>query len=84
MEAAMAEQDKRVWWIPQVPGTPFYVPVDSLKEAKLVIDVLGRYDEFQFTQNIKPDYCNVGGLQVEEGGEWVDWYNEDGESIDDI
>lgn len=70
--------DLRVWWIPQVPGKPFHQEVDNLKEAKLLLTTLARYDAFQFENRIKPDYANAGGLLVydtdmEEGGEWVDY-----------
>jgi len=54
--------DLRVWWIPQIPGEPFYAPVPSVNAAKLLLDTLARYDQFQLDQRIKPDYCNVGGL----------------------
>lgn len=73
----------RVWWIPQVPMDPFIVPVNNLREAKLLLDTLAKYDAFQFDNNIKPDYSNVGGLSVFEDGEWCDWYDEDGNDIDD-
>lgn len=78
------EGDLRVWHIPQVPGKPFYVPVQSPEEAIKVLDILADYDQFQFQNNIKPDYCNASGLEVFEGGEWVEWYNEDGEDIDEV
>lgn len=74
----------RVWWIPQVPGKPFYVPVDSLVEARLLLDTLAKYDQFQFENRIKPDYCNTGGLQSFEDDEWTDWYDDDGNEIDDF
>lgn len=78
------EQKLRVWWIPQVPMKPFRTEVKSLVEAKLLLNTLAQYDIFQFENNIKPDYCNVGGLEVFEDGEWTDWYDEDGESIDNF
>lgn len=73
----------RVYWFPQVPCKPFHVEVGSLVEAARVMDALARYDEFQFMQHIKPDYSNAGGLEVYEGGEWVDWNGEteDGEWV---
>lgn len=78
--------DLRVWWIPQVPGKPFRVPVTSPAEAKKLILVLAEYDAFQFNNNIKPDYCNAGGLECfsQDGdGEWWDWYDEaTGDDID--
>lgn len=71
----------RVWWIPQIPGKPFHVEVPDLKTARLVEDTLARYDEFQYKNNIKPDYANVGGTHrwnaIE--NEWVDCDEEDDE-----
>ncbi len=67
----------RVWWIPQVPMKPFYVPVSSLEEGAKLLDVLAAYDMFQFENNVKPDYCNVGGLDVFEDGEWCSWMDEE-------
>jgi len=72
----------RVWWIPQVPMNSFYVYVKTIKEAKLIIQVLADYDTFQFENKVKPDYSNVGGLQVYDGEEWIDWLCE--ECDDDI
>lgn len=78
------EGDLKVWWIPQIPGTPFEVPVRSLEEAAFLITTLADYDLFQLEQNIKPDYSNVGGLMRFENGEWFDYENEDGYSIDQL
>ncbi|MDB5437966.1 MAG: hypothetical protein JWM33_393 [Caulobacteraceae bacterium] len=69
--------DLRVWWIPQVPIKPFLCPVADLPQAALLIEALARYDAFQFENNIKPDYCNAGGLSVFEDGEWSDWSDEE-------
>ena len=68
----------RVWWVPQVPMKAFYVPVNSPEEGKKLLDILSAYDMFQLSNSIKPDYCNVGGLQMwdEEEKEWHDWYME--------
>jgi len=68
--------DLQVWWIPQVPMKSFTVPVSSVAEGVKVMDLLAAYDIFQFENNVKPDYCNAGGLNVFEEGEWVDWYDE--------
>lgn len=77
-------QQLRVWWIPQVPGKPFYVPVDSVAEGVRIMDTLARYDLFQLENNIKPDYANVGGLEMwdlDSDGEgtpgWISWYDEE-------
>jgi hypothetical protein len=75
--------DLKVWWIPQVPGKPFEVPVATIDEAKKLLDVLAKYDAFQFEQKVKPDYSNVGGLMIFEDGEWTDWSDDVGESIDE-
>ena len=68
----------QVWWIPQIPGKPFTVPVGSREEGQKLLKVLADYDRFQFQNRIKPDYCNAGGLSVLEDGEWVD-LDEDGD-----
>ena len=69
----------RVWWIPQVGiEEAFYIPVESVEEGKKVIDLLAAYDAFQLQNKVKPDYLNVGGLQMldEISQDWEDWYME--------
>lgn len=78
------EGNLRVWHIPQVPGKPFYVLVASPEEAIKVLDILASYDMFQYENFIKPGYCNASGLTVFEDGEWTEWYNDDGEDIDEV
>ena len=83
------ENKLRVWWIPQVGAISeaFYVPVQSVAEGKKVLDMLAAYDAFQLQNRVKPDYCNVGGLQMfdEEECEWNDWYMEtDEDYFDDV
>jgi len=78
------EQILRVWWIPQIPMKAFHVYVKNICEAKLLLNALAGYDEFQYKNNIKPDYCNVGGVEIFEDGEWCTWYNEDGYDIDEV
>jgi hypothetical protein len=79
----------RVWHIPQLPGKPFYVPVQSLEEALRVMKTLALYDKFQIDNNIKGDYANMQGLQAwyedpEEGGRYLEWNDEQtGEDIND-
>lgn len=78
----------RVWWIPQVgkqnlstfrKTKPFYIPVGSVEEGKLVLETLAFYDCYLYNQNIRGDYCNTGGLQMldPEFNDWVDWYDEE-------
>ena len=81
----------RVWWIPQVPMTSFEVDVAGPEEAKKILSVLANYDRFQYENNIKPDYCNAGGLNMFDEddttdspkGSWTTWYDDiTGEDID--
>ncbi len=30
--------DLRVWWIPQIPMNPFYVPIDTLAEGVKLLE----------------------------------------------
>lgn len=76
------EGQLRVWHIPQAPGKPFEIDVQTPQEAKRIIDMLAAYDLFQFKNRIKPDYTNASGLLVFEDGEWVEWYDENGDDID--
>jgi hypothetical protein len=77
------EGDLQIWWIPQVPMESFNMPVASIEEATLLLKTLARYDLFQYENNVKPDYCNMGGLSIFENGEWTDWYHPDtGENVD--
>ena len=70
----------RVWWIPQVGviNEAFHIPVQSVEEGKKVMDTLAAYDAYQVQNRIKPDYCNVGGLEIynPETEEYEDWYFE--------
>jgi hypothetical protein len=72
----------RVWWIPQIPGKQFEWPVNSTDEAAMLLDALAAYDDFQFSQRVKGDYSNTGGLLRFEGGEWVDWEDDECDEFD--
>lgn len=78
--------DLRVWWIPQVPMEPMYIEVKTIREARLVMQTLGEYDDFQYQNSIKPDYSNAGGLEVYEADiqDWIEWYNDDDSDIDNV
>jgi hypothetical protein len=74
----------RVWWVPQIgsgESEKFFIPVESVEEAKKYMDVLAAYDAFQYNHDIKPDYCNAGGLEVWDDDEnsWCDWTYDDGD-----
>ena len=79
----LKEGQLRVWHIPQVPCKSFKVYVNTVQEAKKILETLAIYELFKLEYKIKPDYSNAQGLEVYEDGEWCDWYNEDGEDIDD-
>jgi hypothetical protein len=80
----MIEGDLKVWWVPEVPGNAFEVPVTNLIEAKLLLDAFANYDDFRLEHGICDDYSNAGGLLVFEGGEWLDWESADGDDIDHL
>ncbi len=73
-----------IWWRHQVPCDAFRAPVRDIREAKNMLSLLASYDQFQLDHNIKGDYCNAGGLEVFEDGEWIEWENPDGCNIDDV
>lgn len=68
----------------QVGAVPnFYIEVSSIEEAWLIMNILWEYDDFQFNNNVKPDYCNMTVLEVfnEEEKDWEEWYDELGLNI---
>lgn len=83
MRKRHVEGTLRVWHIPQVPGKPFHVVVNTPKHGKQILDVLADYDLFQLENMIKPDYSNAGGLEIFENGKWHEWYDESGFNIDE-
>lgn len=71
-------QSFRVWWVPQIPGKPFVVDVESVEMGRWLENVLAEYDLFQYENRIKPDYCNQGGTLVRDSdGYWVDVDDDD-------
>ncbi len=83
----MSKIEYKVWWIPQLPMKPFEVPVSSIEEGKKLCKILADYDAFQFENNIKPDYCNAGGIVMKHPiiteNEWYD-VPDDEEELADI
>lgn len=62
----------RVWWIPQIPGKPFFYPVPTIEAGVTLCDALAKYDLFQLESQIKPDYSNVGGIEIlDRDGDWL-------------
>lgn len=66
-EARVAATDGRaefrVWWVPQIPMEGFQHPAPDFASARFLANALGQYDLFQFENNVKPDYCNMGGVE---------------------
>ena len=72
------EKKLRVWWIPQIPMSSFYVDVSTIEEGVKIMDVLADYDAFQLENNVKPDYSNAGGLvQLDDDDEWLGWCDDE-------
>ncbi len=73
----------RIWHIPQVPMKAFHVEVSNIDEAWKILNTLWNYDLFQYENKVKPDYCNMSGLEYfdEEEKDWLGWEDEDGYNI---
>lgn len=80
-ESIPEEGSLRVYWIPQVPMDPFHWNVDTVEEAARTIHMLAEYDIFLFNTKVRSDFANAGGLEIFEGGEWVEWESADGDDI---
>lgn len=70
----------RIWWLPNVPGTPFYREVKDLEEAKRLLNTLVDYTRYLEHRDMLYEYdADTGGVQMwvtdvelPDGGEWVD------------
>lgn len=59
------------------------LPEREFQVRAFIVTIGSPPDElFQYEQSVKPDYCNAGGLNVFEDGEWVEWHNDAGDDID--
>lgn len=85
--------DLKVWWIPQIPMKRFEYPVKSIQQATIILDVLAKYDIFQYENNVKPDFANAGGLLVydeeciednDPDSGWVEWDDDEGRDIKEV
>lgn len=76
----------RVWWVPQIGMTyePYEVVVQNTEQAAFLLAALAEYDLYQLANHIKPDYANMGGLEVYHDGEWAEWEDENGEGIENV
>lgn len=76
----IAENTLKVWYIPQVGAVnkPYEVIVPNIATAKIVMDSLTGLSNYEFENEIKPDYADAIGLsRYEDDGtgnlEWIDW-----------
>lgn len=54
----------RVWYIPQVPWTPYRYDVSSVEEWRTVLKAIVWLSQFEYANRIKPDYADAAGLEV--------------------
>lgn len=56
----MSKLELSVWWVAQVPMAAFRYPVASFEVGSALVDALGKYDLFQFENNIRasPNYVH--------------------------
>jgi hypothetical protein len=69
--------DLMVWWVAQVPMEPIKIPVPDAKTGAMILNVLAEYDAYQYLNDVKPDYCNAGGLIEWTGTSWDDWMDDE-------
>lgn len=75
--------DLRFWWVPQIPMTAFERRIPNVATGVLLMDAFADYDQFQFDNNVKPDYSNTGGIaRWEYVGDEFDWVDVDDEEIE--
>jgi len=77
----MSEESRklRVWHVTNPPSDPQHLPVDSLEEAIELIEGLSQED--LESESVRGSSI---GLEVYEAGKWIEYYDEDGNDIDDI
>lgn len=64
--------DLRVCHMPQVPGPVFFTPVLTVQDALWLMEILARYDIFQYEHRIKPDYANTSWVEIMTEDGWED------------
>ncbi len=77
----MSETPKlKVWNVINPPNEPiWWYPVDSPEEGALLIERLAN-------EQLQDDtiFANAFGLCEWDGDEWTEWYDDEGNSVDDI
>ena len=69
----------RVWWITNLPNTRFEREVKDEVEAASILNLLADYN-LHLGDLVT---SNAGGLIIYEDGEWMDWYDDDGQDINE-
>ena len=64
--------DLRVWRIINMLNEDTIFPVESVKQARELINALAEYE-----LKLERIECSVFGLEVWDGSEWVEWYCRD-------
>lgn len=67
----------KIQHFPQLPCEPFEVEVKDEHEAIKMINALADQHIWLFKNKIIPDYCNSFNVVMEDGGDWVDYWNEE-------
>ena len=66
----------KFWWIPQVPMKAFERLVATVSMGRELENAFADYDLFQHANDVKPDYCNAGGVVYRHSdltdGDWYD------------
>jgi len=73
----------KIWWLSNQTSDGFHYFVRDLNEAVATLNLLSKYDAYrQRRLNDKSSY-RIGGLEVWDGMQWVEWYDENDYSIND-
>ena len=65
----------KVWYVPQVSMKAFEVECETAEQAQEALDLITNFSNFEFENNVKPDYSDAGGVVEwdETEQEWCDY-----------
>jgi Superinfection exclusion gene product 17 len=66
----------KVWWIPNPPRKGFTHAVQSVRDARLILEALAQYDLYLGDDVV---FANAGGLVINDDGE--EWEDENGNDV---
>ena len=75
----MKDEKLKIWWITNIPNSPFEWVVANIAEAANLLNFLAEYN-LHLGELVQ---SNAGGVLTFEGGEWVEWESETGECVDE-